>query len=84
MKKEPTNILAIEAYLHCGKCLDELDKGEIDASPKEYQQIQVGWTVEGLQIWCLRHNCNVVHIDFEGKTHPANTTAFEKPNYAIN
>ena len=56
-------------YLHCGLCLDEKPE---DISPMEYSQIQTGWTKEGLQVWCNRHNCNVVHIDFEGQKHPAN------------
>lgn len=83
MEKVPTNDLAIVMYLHCGKCLDELDTGEIDASPREYAHNEVGWTKEGLQIWCIRHECNVVHIDFEGQKHPANTTAKKDEKYAI-
>ena len=62
----------ILAYLHCGKCLDELPKG---TSPKEWAKTQAGWTEHGLQIWCNRHECNVVNIDFEGQKHPAVITA---------
>lgn len=60
-------------YFHCRRCLEELPSG---TSPKDYQQIQVGWTERGLQIWCIRHNMNVVSIDFEGAKHPAVTTTF--------
>ena len=45
-------------------------------SPREYQKIQVGWTDHGIQVWCVRHDCNIVHLDFEGYTHPANTTTY--------
>lgn len=61
-------------YIHCALCFSELDTGEINASPKEYQRIQAGWSIEGLQIWCTRHQTNIIHIDFEGVKHPANTT----------
>ncbi len=66
-----SNKLCIQLYLHCGKCLDELPP---DTSPEEYSRTQAGWTEEGIQIWCNRHQCNVMHMDFEGRQHPANTT----------
>jgi len=62
----------IKMYMHCGKCLKEIPEGK---SPKEWCHLQVGWTREGIQIWCTRHDCNVVHIDFEGHKHPANVEA---------
>ncbi len=55
--------LEIKAYMHCKKCLDELDE-EVPA------QIAVGWTPVGIQIWCERHELNIIHIDFEGHLHP--------------
>lgn len=58
----------ISMYLHCGKCLNELPDG---VTPMEWSDVQAGWTKEGIQIWCNRHECNVVHIDFQGATHPA-------------
>jgi len=64
----------IEQFLHCGKCLDEW-KLTSGISPQEFQRISVGWTVVGFQIWCNRHDCNILHVDFEGVTHPANTCA---------
>ncbi len=71
MSRDITNDNDIFAYLHCGKCLEELPEG---ISPAEWSQTQAGWTPIGLQIWCNRHNCNVLHIDFEGQQHPANDT----------
>jgi hypothetical protein len=58
----------ISGYLHCGRCMEDLPPG---ISPKEYQRVQVGKTPRGLQVWCTRHDCNILHIDFEGHQHPA-------------
>jgi len=66
------NELQIDSYIHCGKCLDELPDGE---TPQDYKNYDIGFTDTGLQVWCVRHNCNVMHVDFEGQTHPADTTA---------
>jgi hypothetical protein len=67
-----SNELGIVSYFHCGKCLNEKPD---EMSPRDFQKIQAGFTKEGIQIWCLRHECNILHVDFEGITHPANTTA---------
>ena len=61
---ELSNELSIGLYLHCKMCFD----GELP------QNIEVGWTEQGLQVWCKNHECNIVHIDFEGQQHPADTT----------
>ena len=58
------NAESILMYFHCGKCLD-------DGSP---QSIEVGWTKWGFQVWCRNHQCNIVHVDFEGHKHPADLT----------
>lgn len=58
----------INLYIHCTQCYEEIPDGD---SPIEYQDIEVGWTVKGIQIWCRRHDKNIMHIDFEGNTHPA-------------
>ena len=59
----------IKMYFHCKKCLEERPA---HLSPQEWASNEVGFTVLGLQVWCKRHNVNVVHIDFEGHKHPAN------------
>lgn len=63
--------LEIELYLHCGLCLKQKPGSQ---SPEEWARLAVGWTPHGLQVWCVRHGCNVAHIDFEGQQHPANTS----------
>ena len=82
--RDITNDLAIVTYLHCGMCGKELAEGTTDAdelvSPKEYQRIQAGWTPLGLQIWCTRHDVNIIHIDFERHKHPANVHRKRLPN----
>lgn len=67
-----SNRLCIVAYLHCAMCLKELLGGK---SPQEFAPISVGYTRQGIQVWCNRHNCNITHIDFEGMKHPADNTA---------
>jgi hypothetical protein len=59
------NTNELRGYIHCGMCLKE------NAGP---QMLEIGWTKLGLQIWCRRHNANVMHIDFQGQKHPANTS----------
>lgn len=73
-----TNDNNIVAYLHCSKCLAEISSNPelaAELSPKDYSRVQAGWTKEGLQLWCNRHECNVLHIDFQGNKLPADTTA---------
>jgi hypothetical protein len=57
---------AIGVFIHCRKCLIELPIG---VSPREWAQVEVGWTRPGFQVWCKRHEINVLHIDFEGSKH---------------
>lgn len=56
--------IEIMQFMHCKKCVEELPKGE---SPKNYARLSAGWTKLGIQIWCVRHEMNVVHIDFMGQ-----------------
>jgi hypothetical protein len=59
---------SIVSFFHCGKCLREIPAGQ---SPRDWAQLEIGFTELGLQVWCKRHDVNVVHIDFEGQRHPA-------------
>ena len=59
-----------EMFLHCGLCLEERPP---DQSPREWASLEVSWTTLGLQVWCKRHECNVIHVDFQNQKHPANT-----------
>lgn len=56
------------SFMHCRKCLAEKPTG---ISPRDWQQTEAGWTEKGFQVWCKRHECNIIHMDFEGHKHPA-------------
>lgn len=58
------NTKQIQMFMHCGVCLRE----------NVPQNIEAGWTHLGFQVWCRNHDCNIVHVNFEGSKHPANTT----------
>ena len=68
---ELTNKLSICSYIHCAMCLEEIPDG---VSPEEFADLSVGWTDLGFQAWCNRHECNILHVDFEGQKHPADTS----------
>lgn len=71
------NTLGIQAYMHCSRCLKERPDG---VAPKDWAKLSIGFTNEGLQVWCNRHNINVMHVHFEGYKHPANLTCEEVKN----
>ena len=71
----PDNTLEIGQFIHCGLCIEEWDTGKaVGESPQSYARFSVGWTKLGFQVWCNRHEANVLHVDFEGVQHRANTT----------
>lgn len=55
----------IKQYMHCSLCIDEMPQG---ISPQDWARTQTGFTPQGIQVWCVRHNCNVLHMNFEGKS----------------
>jgi len=71
MKKIP-NTNCIQSFFLCAQCVAEKPD---DQSPAEWARFNVGWTQLGLQIWCVRHDINVCHIDFAGHKFNANATA---------
>lgn len=71
LKPRITKKNEIVSYFHCVKCIEEWKADGEGISPKDYQKIQVGFTKHGLQVWCTRHECNIVHIDFQDQKHPA-------------
>lgn len=70
MKPEISSDNQIGMYTHCSLCLQEKPAHK---SPQEWARLEVGTTPRGIQVWCSRHNCNVLNIDFEGQKHPAIT-----------
>lgn len=64
----------IDMFVHCSKCVKELtDMAKLTkdkkppVSPREYIRVEVGQTPHGLQVWCIRHELNVIHLDFTGE-----------------
>jgi len=55
----------IIAYFHCRKCLQELPDGQ---SPAEWADNAVGYTAEGIQVWCNRHKVNVANFKLDRET----------------
>lgn len=52
---------SITTFFHCRQCMAEKLPG---IAPREWARLEVGWTEKGVQVWCVRHNLNVIHIDF--------------------
>lgn len=68
-----SNENSIKMYLHCEMCVKELiaiSEKYGPQSPGLYSRLDVGYTIIGLQVWCRRHNVNVIHIDFKGNNLP--------------
>jgi hypothetical protein len=53
----------IKSYLHCMPCIREKPA---DIAMSDWARLNVGQTKNGLQVWCVRHNCNVGALDFRG------------------
>ena len=56
----------IKMFFHCALCIEELPEG---MPPHAYAHTESGWTDKGFQVWCQRHNANIIHMDFEGHKH---------------
>ena len=70
--------LSIDSYVACTKCAKELADIEPKISLQDYAAIDVGFTNWGLQVWCRRHQVNIVHLDFGGQQLPADFRRLEK------
>ena len=68
-KYKNSNLLYnITENLVCNQCYEEYCAGLTDSrSLQQYSTLDVGLTDIGLQVWCRRHDVNVVHVDFGGK-----------------
>lgn len=74
---DPSPENQIKLFFQCRKCVEELAQmgGPVQGeSPQSYARVSVGWTQLGFQVWCNRHEVNVLHLDLEGFQHPANTS----------
>ena len=71
--------LNIKLSIHCTLCIEERPP---TISPRDWQRNETGWTEKGFQVWCKRHDVNVLHVDFEGQTHPASTNRLKRKTKA--
>ena len=63
----------------CQKCFDEFAQGLTDyGSLQQYAALDVGFTDQGIQIWCRRHDVNVCHVDFGGMALDVDFRCLEK------
>lgn len=69
-EREIPNTREIGMYLHCGLCLEEgrQCKEEGKELPRRNGRLGIGYTRMGIQVWCEHHDCNVIHLDFDGKS----------------
>lgn len=65
----PTDDVGL-SYINCTMCVIEAAK--TGQHIKEYARMTVSFTDIGLQVYCLRHEVNIIHIDFQGTKPPAN------------
>ncbi len=71
----------IKEILICNRCYREYHAGLTDSkSLQQYTILDVGLTDMGIQVWCRRHNVNVVHINFGGKKLVADFRNLQKLN----
>jgi hypothetical protein len=54
----------IRMFFHCRTCLNQLPGGK---SPRDWVRMEAGWTPKGIQIWCVRCDQNIIHLDFMGQ-----------------
>ena len=68
----------IEQNIICSKCETEFLLGSTDSrSLQDYSRLDIGFTSIGVQVWCRRHDVNVVHIDFAGHKPTADFRCIE-------
>ena len=54
------NPCQIRLYLHCVQCREAQPE---DEPPNEFERVKIGWTDRGIQVWCVRHDAEVIHLD---------------------
>jgi hypothetical protein len=59
----------IKLFFHCGNCMPQKPE---DVSARDWSRVECGWTTLGFQVRCMRCDLNIIHVDFEGRKHPAN------------
>lgn len=65
MAETETQVNDIVSYIHCRDCIRDLTNSEYNGavSPAEFADFEVGFTPTGVQVWCRRHDKNVIKFD---------------------
>tara|TARA_A100001011_G_C13819160_1_gene638139 strand:+ start:186 stop:431 length:246 start_codon:yes stop_codon:yes gene_type:complete len=72
---------SIDSHIVCNKCIEELSTiSSTDINLKNFVKFEVGFTSFGIQIWCIRHDINVCHINFDGNQFSADFRSLEFDN----
>lgn len=66
------NTFEVKHVIECKRCTESCPIGTL---LQDYLRVSVGFTPYGLQVWCVRHQANVVHIDFRGQRLAVNATS---------
>jgi hypothetical protein len=64
----------ITEFIRCPDC--EWDDKPLGESPRTWGRLEVGITPIGLQVWCTRHDRNVIHVDYQHRDYPADDTYY--------
>ena len=68
----------INQHVICAKCEEEFQAVSTDSSSlQDYTKLDVGFTDIGIQVWCRRHDANVVHVNFNGQKLEADFRCLE-------
>ena len=68
----------INQHVICGKCKEEFQVGSTNSSSLQaYTKLDVGFTKIGIQVWCRRHDANVVQVNFDGQKLEADFRCLE-------
>lgn len=63
----------IKGFYHCKKCIEEATKIAAragSASPRHYAKLEFGVTKSGFQLFCVRHEINVMKIEISLEESP--------------
>jgi hypothetical protein len=64
-----------DEFYRCPDCMSECPE---DVSPRDYSHVEAGFSQRGFQVWCLRHERNVIHITFNEQFVNADTGMYGK------
>ena len=72
---------SINSHIVCNECIKELSTlPSSDVNLKNFVKFEVGFTKLGIQIWCIRHNINVCHVNFDNNELSADFRCLELNN----